>query len=186
MQLFHIPQSTIPERNVHISVLNGNCGICNRWIWGIVSLDYFTDTMIGSNTIGERNGQEMKGHLTSPFSRQITTSYDVVVKWPRYWPFVRGIHRPPVNSPHKGQWRGALMFSLNCALNKRLSKQSWFETPSRSLWRYCNDGMDRLWLTHCEARYWWITRKSLSHSITHYFFHMWYYNHVWGNSLSNE
>ena len=31
---------------------------------------------------------------------------------PRYWPFVRGIHRSPVNSPHKGQWRGALMFSL--------------------------------------------------------------------------
>ena len=29
-----------------------------------------------------------------------------------YWPFVRGIHRSPVNSPHKGQWRGALMFSL--------------------------------------------------------------------------
>ena len=27
-------------------------------------------------------------------------------------PFVRGIHRSPVNSPHKGQWRGALMFSL--------------------------------------------------------------------------
>ena len=26
----------------------------------------------------------------------------------------RGIHRSPVNSPHKGQWRGALMFSLIC------------------------------------------------------------------------
>ena len=29
--------------------------------------------------------------------------------------FVRGIQRSPVNSPHKGQWRGALMFSLICA-----------------------------------------------------------------------
>ena len=41
-----------------------------------------------------------------------------VIKWkhfPRYWPFVRGIHRSPVNSPHKGQCRGALMFSLICA-----------------------------------------------------------------------
>ena len=28
---------------------------------------------------------------------------------------MRGIHRPPVNSPHKGQWRGALLFSLICA-----------------------------------------------------------------------
>ena len=26
--------------------------------------------------------------------------------------FVRKIHRSPVNSPHKGQWRGVLMFSL--------------------------------------------------------------------------
>ena len=43
--------------------------------------------------------------------------YDVI-KWKhfsRYWPFVRGIHRSPVNSPHKGQWRGVLMFSLICA-----------------------------------------------------------------------
>ena len=30
----------------------------------------------------------------------------------RYWPFVRGIHRSPVDSLHKGQWRGALVFSL--------------------------------------------------------------------------
>ena len=34
--------------------------------------------------------------------------------FPRYWPFVREIHRYPVISPHKGQWRGALMFSLIC------------------------------------------------------------------------
>ena len=33
---------------------------------------------------------------------------------PCYWPFVRGIHRSPVESPHKGQWRGDLMFSLIC------------------------------------------------------------------------
>ena len=43
--------------------------------------------------------------------------HDDVIKWkhfPRYWPFVRGIHRSPVNYQHKGQWRGALMFSLIC------------------------------------------------------------------------
>ena len=42
-------------------------------------------------------------------------SSDDVIKWkhfPRYWPFVRGIHWLPVNSPHKSQWRGAMMFSL--------------------------------------------------------------------------
>ena len=44
--------------------------------------------------------------------------HDDVIKWkhfPRYWSFVRGIHWSPVNSPHKGQRRGALMFSLICA-----------------------------------------------------------------------
>ena len=44
-------------------------------------------------------------------------AHDDVIKWkhfPRNWPFVRGIHRSPVNSQHKGQWRGALMFSLIC------------------------------------------------------------------------
>ena len=43
--------------------------------------------------------------------------HDDVIKWkhlPRYWPFVWGIHRSPVSSPHKSQWRGALMFSLIC------------------------------------------------------------------------
>ena len=43
--------------------------------------------------------------------------HDDVIRWkrfPRYWPFVRGIHRSPVNSPHKGQWCEALMFSLTC------------------------------------------------------------------------
>ena len=46
---------------------------------------------------------------------QTTFSHDDVIKWkhfPRNWPFVREIHRSPVNFPHKGQWRGALMFSL--------------------------------------------------------------------------
>ena len=48
---------------------------------------------------------------------QIMTVHEEFIKWnhfPRYWPFVRGIHRSPVNSPHKGQSRGDLMFSLIC------------------------------------------------------------------------
>ena len=67
-----------------------------------------------------------------------------LIKWkhfPRYWPFVRGIHRSPVNSPHKGQRRGALMFSLIWAwINGWVNNggDGWFETPSRPLWRYCN------------------------------------------------
>ena len=74
----------------------------------------------------------------------VSNNHGDVIKWkhfPRNWPFVRGIHRSTVNSPHKGQWRGDLMFSLIGALNKQLNKQSlswWFETPMRSLRRHCN------------------------------------------------
>ena len=44
-----------------------------------------------------------------------TWNHDDVIKWKnfsRYWPFVRGIHRSSLNSPHKGQWCGAWMFYL--------------------------------------------------------------------------
>ena len=84
-------------------------------------------------------------------------AHDDAIKWkhfPRYWPLVWGIHRSPVNSPRKGQWRGALMFSLICALNKRLSKQSWswwFETPSCSSWRHCN--MLKCWAYESKISY---------------------------------
>ena len=48
----------------------------------------------------------------------VVVTHDDVTKWkhfPGYWPFVRGTHWSPVNSPHKGQWSGGLMFSLVCA-----------------------------------------------------------------------
>ena len=44
--------------------------------------------------------------LLAPGNHTIITVHDDVIKWkhfPRYWPFVRGIHRSPVNSAHKGQ-----------------------------------------------------------------------------------
>ena len=44
--------------------------------------------------------------------------HDDVIKWkhfPCYWPFMRGIHRSQMNSPHKGQGRGVFVFSLICA-----------------------------------------------------------------------
>ena len=57
--------------------------------------------------------------LTKKKQKRATAyKYTSVIKWkhfPRYWPFVWGIHRSLANSPHKGQWRGALIFSLICA-----------------------------------------------------------------------
>ena len=71
-------------------------------------------------------------------------NYDDVIKWkhfPRYWPYVRGIHRSPVNSPHKRPVTRSLDVFFDLRLNKRLRKQSrgcWFETLSCPLWRHCN------------------------------------------------
>ena len=48
-------------------------------------------------------------HETDPWWRHLMGYF------PRYWYFVQGIHRSPVNSPNKGQWRGAFVFSLICA-----------------------------------------------------------------------
>ena len=66
---------------------------------------------------------------------------DDVIEWkhfPRYCPFVQGIHRSPVNSSHKGQWRGALMFSLICAWTN-----SWANNgDAGDLWRH---------RAHCDA-----------------------------------
>ena len=85
--------------------------------------------------------------LSRHFGLGIIGAHDDVMKWkhfPRYWPFLRGIHRihrSPMNYPQKGQSRRAFVFSLICVWKKKLSKQSggwWFETLSRPLWCHCN------------------------------------------------
>ena len=75
--------------------------------------------------------------------------HDDVIIWKhflRYLPIVRGIHRSPVNSPHKGQWRGALMFSLTCTrINGRANngEAGDLRRKPRQLWRHCNDRLMR-------------------------------------------
>ena len=70
-------------------------------------------------------------------SRKLCHHNDVI-KWkdfPRYWPFVRGIHSTKASDAE-------LWCFLWSAPEKRLSKQSWgwwFETLSPPLWRHCND-----------------------------------------------
>ena len=116
--------------------------------------------------------------------------------------FCGGIHRSPVNSPHKGKWRGALMFSLICALNKRLSKQSWgwwFETPSCSLWRHCNVFDDKSWalgqsqngrnILGCALFLCWMSPSSFFTNITiNVLFHhtdYYFYWHVYAHGYTN-
>ena len=75
--------------------------------------------------------------------------HDDVIKWkhfPRYWPFVQGIHRLPVNSQAKTS-DADLWYLFDLRMNKRLSKQAWgwwLETPSGPLWRHCNVNMRTL------------------------------------------
>ena len=55
-------------------------------------------------------------------------SHDDVIKWKPFlcfWLFVWGIHRLPVISPHKCQWRGVFIFSLICTLNNREVGDLW-------------------------------------------------------------
>ena len=53
--------------------------------------------------------------------------HDGIIKWkhfPRYWPFVRRIHRSLMNSPHIGQWCGALMVSwIWACMNDRVNNR---------------------------------------------------------------
>ena len=69
------------------------------------------------------------------YPQNMYKSHDDVIKWkhfPRYWPFVRGIHRSSVHSPRKGQWRGA----LRCLwLTPEQTAEQTLETPVSSLGR---------------------------------------------------
>ena len=52
--------------------------------------------------------------------------HDDVIKgkhFPSNWPFVQGIHRCPVNSPHKGQWRRAFDVFFDLRLNIRVNNR---------------------------------------------------------------
>ena len=82
---------------------------------------------------------------------------DDVIKWkhfPRYWPFVWGIHRSPVNSPHKGQWCGALMFSLICTWIN-----SWVNNGEAGDLRHHH--------THYDVTVMWSCDRLLIYSISH-------------------
>ena len=100
-----------------IAVLTSNTRK-NLQIWSLVLQAMFLGTK-KSPIFTRANAHLMFVRIRPPYMAAVASSdvHDDVIKWkhfPRYWPFGWGIHRPPVNSPHKGQWRGALMFSLIC------------------------------------------------------------------------
>ena len=97
----HILQHITQNRNVHISVMN-----CGLWDFLLI----YSDSLFANFT------WILWAYylLHSKFLHR-EPRHDDVMKWkhfPRYWLFMRGIHRSPVNSPHNGEWRGAFIFSL--------------------------------------------------------------------------
>ena len=95
---------------------------------------------------------------TSTVFEQAFRYHDDVINWkhcPRYWPFVRGFHRSPVNSPHKGQWRGALMFSLICAWSNNWANNGDAGELTRHR-AHCDVTVMRMYrLTYCPHDIWY-------------------------------
>ena len=82
--------------------------LCAIWCMGRKNKNKYWDFLSGNLDFGLEKSWKNHGTFFWDFCGN-------PVKWkhfPRYWPFVRWIHRSPVNSPHKGQWRGTLRFSL--------------------------------------------------------------------------
>ena len=108
---------------VHCKYHDYTCIYNSYWIDQWFSLFFSVVSLVWDN------------HTNAPFSPNSTGTW-WVIKWkrfPRYWPFVRGIHRSPVNSPHTKASDAEFDVSFDLHLNKRLNKQSWgwwFETSS--------------------------------------------------------
>ena len=90
----------------YLSMLGLKLVHVSKWASGYIVMHHFAFkyTCIAENLI-----------TLETLSSSFALYHDDVIKWkhfPRNWPFVREIHRSPVNFPHKGQWRGCLLFSL--------------------------------------------------------------------------
>ena len=101
--LFHAISAHNMKKAQHYSSLNHRSSGGKRVIYAC-SLRTSTSSIIC----------QINAHMRTKIS--LFTSGDIIQlnHFPRNWPIVRGIHQSPVNSPHKGQWRGALMCSLIC------------------------------------------------------------------------
>ena len=102
--------------------------------------------------IASWNANKQKGDNSSTRSQNGNGLWGIlhhdIIKWkhfPRYRTFMGGgggggVSRSPVDSPERQVTQSFdVVFDLH--LNKGLNKQSrrwWVDTPSRSLWRYCN------------------------------------------------
>ena len=88
MHLSHIQQYSFQNKNVHNCILNGVLWDMRLYF---INHIYYISVVVAPKMVPGCG---------------IMLLHDDIIKWKhfsRYWPFVRGIHRSPVNSPHKGQ-----------------------------------------------------------------------------------
>ena len=87
----------------------------NKYCHNTITMSLALFTYVCGGGGGGWDGEVISWSHHHWLSLGLSDDHDDVIKrkhFPRNWPIVWGIHRSPVNSPHKGQWRGALMFSL--------------------------------------------------------------------------
>ena len=105
------------EVNIYVDVSEKYYGIWTM-AWCHFSLPYIVNADIQIISLTHKTYIYIYTHiyiLNQPVPSMLGNALEFPLRSPHYWPFVRGIHRSPVNSPHRGQWRGALVFSLICA-----------------------------------------------------------------------
>ena len=109
----------------------GTIEMGDQWVGGTNEMgDQWNGWCMGANWGTNEMGDQWEGNQWDGGSmrwgtseripsvlQSIALTHDDVMKgkhFSHYCPFVRGIRLSLVNSPHKGQWRGALIFSLIC------------------------------------------------------------------------
>ena len=101
-------------KTTQLHITGSLCGECTggRWI-PLTKAQLFGKCHDGPNNVRYITWMHYSGQ-----NKAKPCNLDDVIKWkhfPRYWTFVRGTRRSPVNSPHEGQWREILVFSVICA-----------------------------------------------------------------------
>ena len=128
--------TTLPTSHIH------NMGPC--WLWASSS-----NTMYVGGVLCDCRISSSPHVLECVHYCSLQRTMDRIISWWRHQIeiFSALLALCAGNSPVTGEFSSQRLVTrsfdifLICALNKRLSKQSWdwwFETPSRSLWRHCN------------------------------------------------
>ena len=116
--IFHLTICKMSHSQIMAWILNGSMPLSEPMTVSLLTHICVTQFQWISCLIPEKNGTQHDSWCSNsinhqPYSSLRCCSSHDVIKWkhfPRYWPFVWWIHRSPVNSPLKGQWRRAFLW----------------------------------------------------------------------------